>query len=126
MPDTVKATNENLSLYAGAAWRAVYVWSTRATSSAPWVVVNLTSYSAYMQLRKTPGGPVALDLHSGVGGGIALGGATGEITLDIQFSPPPGDDGGYEYDLILVAPDGRPHRVMQGKIIFEPGITQLA
>ena len=126
MPATVKPDNINLTFYAGSHSGGTLVWSTRATSAEPWVPVNLTGYSARMQFRKTPGSAVVLDLHTGAGGGITLGVATGEIHFDFDFTPSSGDDGGYLFDLLMTAQDGKSHRIVQGRSVFEPGITELA
>ena len=113
----------NLVLQAGATNVDTLVWSRRATATAPWVPVNITGYSARMQLKKRPGDVAVLTLHSGPGGGLTLDGPAGAIDYEIEFTPPLGDDGGYEFDLLMTAPSGAKDYIVRGSVTFEPGIT---
>jgi hypothetical protein len=84
--------------------------------------VDLTDYSARMQVRTLTGGALVLDLADG--DGITLGGATGEITIDlaeeVTAALAPGD---YRYDLELVDADENVERFAEGFFTVTAEVT---
>lgn len=84
--------------------------------------VNLTGYTARLQVRDRVGGEVLLDLSTG--DGITLGGPAGTIALAIsavdtaalRFSQA-------VYDLELTSAGDEVTRLMQGKVLLSPEVT---
>lgn len=86
--------------------------------------VNLTGYSARMQVRETHQSLstiISLDDRDG----ITLGGKAGTIGIYIpaavteSFKPI-----AHVYDLELIAPDGRVDRMLEGTFIVTPEVTR--
>lgn len=86
----------NLTCYQGATFDYQLTWNLAGTP------VNLTTYSARMQVRQTyDSTAVALSLTSG--SGITLGGTAGTIFLEASATTTAGvASGQYVYDLELV------------------------
>lgn len=88
------------------------------------VLINLTGYSARMQVRKTIGSStpyLALTQASG----ITLGGAAGTIAIAISaaaLSVVPA--GNYVYDLELVSGGGSVTRIISGRFIVAGEVTR--
>lgn len=108
----------NLEMWQGASWDYNLTWTTNGTA------VNLTGYSARMQVRDAADSDnVRLSLTSG--SGITLGGTAGTILLDA--SPTVTADipaGQYVYDLELVTGGGAVTRLVQGTLIVDPEVTR--
>ena len=87
------------------AWQATWQVE-QVIGSGVFVPVDLTNYTAKMQLRKNFGSPIVLELNTS-NGRIVLGGALGTITLEIAAADsavvPPGV---YKYDLDLTSAGG--------------------
>lgn len=87
--------------------------------------INLTGYSARMQVRQNVNSTTAeLDLSS-TGGNpkIVLGGALGTITITV----PAGDmdfEGAYVYDLEIQSSGGIVTRLMMGRFLCRPEVTR--
>lgn len=87
--------------------------------------VNLTGYSARMQVRQKYSSPTALLTFTTLDGSITLGGAAG--TIDITGAATVTDDvtgccG--VYDLELVSPGGVVTRLIQGNATISPEVTR--
>jgi hypothetical protein len=81
--------------------------------------INLTGYSAIMQLRDTFGGNIVYLELTSPNGGITLGGQSGLI--EITFEPADTTQIEYlwnwtraAYDLILIDPDGKRKKILKG------------
>ena len=129
MLSTVTPERRNLTLYQGMDFRRCFFW----TLDEPEEPVNLTGYSARLELRKTPAGAAALTLHSGVGGGITLGPPAGEIWVDFEhpavlalIDAASNDPVTYLYDLRLVDPNGEVIFPVYGTATVSPRITRSA
>lgn len=94
--------------------------------------VDLTGYSARMQIKRDRYNAAPIfTLTSALGGGISLG-ATGEIDITIpagQTAPmlvPAIDPDGevWYHDLLLTDPTGEVERLYQGTVSVFPGVTQ--
>lgn len=104
----------------GATFRQVITWKDAAGTP-----VNLTSYSARMQVRqRVESTTEVLDLSSsGNNPEIVLGGALGTITItvpddDMDF------DGAYVYDLEVESAGGVVTRLLMGKFYCRPEVTR--
>lgn len=110
-----EAANRDISINEGADW------SMRLTWKADGDPVDLTGFTAKMQLRKTYGTPVLVELTDG--DGIVLGGADGTIDLTIPapltLDLPPTS----LYDLVMTSAGGQVTRLVQGSVRKVPGVT---
>lgn len=111
----------NLSCYQGANFDYTLTWKTGGTP------VNLTGYSARMQVRDGyDGGSAIVSLTSGTG--ITLGGTAGTIALALSATTTAAIDatpsGQYVYDLELVSGAGYVTRLVEGTFIVEPEVTR--
>lgn len=104
----------------GASFRLQFVWK-----DSLGVAVNLTSYTARMQVRQSISSPDTLLELTTENGRIALGGSAGTVTLTLTpavteaFTWRKG-----KYDLELVAPDASVTRFMQGQITVSREVTR--
>jgi hypothetical protein len=90
-------------------------------------VINLTNYTARMQVRSKASAPTTiLSLTSSVGGGITLGGAAGTIVINIAASGTAAlEPGDYVYDLELVNTTSTAvTRLIQGKFKVSAEVTR--
>lgn len=111
----------NLSCYQGATFDYSLTWQTGGTA------VNLTNYSARMQVRETfDAGTAVVSLTSGAG--ITLGGTAGTILLEMSATTTAALDGTpnkqYVYDLELVSGAGYVTRLVEGNFLVYPEVTR--
>lgn len=110
----------NFTINKGATFSRVVTW--KEADGDP---IDLTGYTARMQVREyaSAADPV-IDLTT-TNGGIALGGTAGTITLSISSTDTSnvGVDGGV-YDLELVSAGGVVTRLLQGFIEFSDEVTR--
>ena len=112
------AAQYNITIEQGATWRLSLTW--KDVAGAP---IDLTSYTARMQVRQAYGTADAL-LNLSSGAGITLGPSTGAITLTAsaaQTAAIAARNG--VYDLEMVAPDGTVTRLLQGSVTISPEVT---
>ncbi|MDA8319686.1 MAG: hypothetical protein M0030_07750 [Actinomycetota bacterium] len=85
--------------------------------------VDLTGWSAHMQIRSVPGGLLYSDLTV-TGGQITLGGTLGTIrlVLDAAVTAAFTWDSGY-YDLMLTSPSGAVTCLLSGRFVLQAAIT---
>lgn len=107
----------NLVCYQGATFDYLLTWKTNGTA------VDLTNYSARMQVRDTYNGHTAIfSLVSGTG--ITLGGTAGTILLELDATATAGAaEGQYAYDLELIY-DQNVTRLVEGTFVIDPEVTQ--
>lgn len=87
--------------------------------------VNLTGYSARMQVREKHTSATASVNLTNTNGGIVLGGALGTINIVVsaaQSSELVAKE--YVYDLELVSSSGTVTRLIEGKFIVTPEVTK--
>jgi hypothetical protein len=89
------------------------------------LLVNLTGFSAQMQVRPTvTSSTVTLELST-LNNRIVLGGQAGTITLNVPATTTatlaPGD---FVYDLELTSPNGVVRRLVEGKFKVKPEVTR--
>jgi hypothetical protein len=108
----------NLTCYQGASFDRTLTWKIDG------LAVNLTGYTARMQVRTTySSATTALSLTSG--SGITLGGAAGTILIEISATTTSGlTEGQYVYDLELVSSTGSVTRLVEGTFIVDPEVTK--
>lgn len=113
----------DITIEQGATFEFPVTW---ATDAAPPVPIDLTGYTARMQVRhKYNSTDKLLDLTT-ENGGITLGGALGTILILATASqtaavPAPKD---CVYDLELVAASGKVTRLLQGVAVISPEVTK--
>lgn len=107
----------------GATFRKRMVWKqVVGTANVP---VNLTGYTARMQMRSDYDSAVILGTLTTENGGITLGGATGTIDLFISNT----DTAGYAwdsgvYDIEFLAPNTDVIRKIKGTVSVTPEVTR--
>lgn len=112
----------NMSCWQGATFGYTFTWQLQAgTVTSP---VDLTGYSARMQVRRTyDSTAVALTLTSS--SGIVLGGTAGTIILDANPTTTAAIPAGqYVYDLEMVTAGSAVTRLLQGTFIVDPEVTR--
>lgn len=91
--------------------------------------IDLTSYSAKMQIRKSINDPSVIIELSTVNGKIILGGIAGTISLKITAV----ESAGFTladftdstvYDIELIDGGGIPKKFLRGNVIFKPEVTK--
>lgn len=108
----------NLVCPQGATFRRTLTWKTGVTP------INLTGYSARMQVREThDSSTVVASITSG--NGITLGGSAGTIELYLSNTTTANIRSGfYVYDLEVVAPNADVSRLIEGKFEVTPEVTR--
>lgn len=89
------------------------------------VPVDLTGYTARMQVREKPSSPVKiLDLNT-QNGGIELGGPSGSISINVSASTTESIvPKTYVYDLEIVSSENFVIRLIEGQFIVSPEVTR--
>ncbi|MFT0547505.1 hypothetical protein ACMHYO_14380 [Allopusillimonas ginsengisoli] len=88
------------------------------------VPVDMTGCEARMQLRRTPGAPIALDMST-QNGRITLG--LGSITLDVSAQDMQGVTApSGVFDLQIEYPDDRVKTILGGKFLLIPGVSYVS
>ena len=88
------------------------------------VVINLTSYTALMQVRTTAAsGTVILELSTA--SGITINGAAGTLTLEVDATTMSGlTPATYVYDLEITSPGSIVTRLIEGKFVVKAEVTR--
>lgn len=116
------ALTYNITVYQGATFRLPITWKTGETPTA----VNLTGYTARMQIRSTVTSPTDLLELTTENGGIALGGAAGTIEILIEAADTAGQAWRTGvYDLELIAGSGDVRRLLEGTATLVPEVTRV-
>ena len=107
----------NITAYQGATFKLNMTYKIDNTA------VNLTGYTAAMQVRETPSAPEAIiSITSGTG--ITLGGTAGTVEINIPASTMgSANAGNYQYDLELNS-GGEIVRLLQGKFQIVAEVTR--
>jgi hypothetical protein len=86
--------------------------------------VNLTGYTAALQLRSLPTDPVSV-LSLTTGAGITITGATGLVEIRATATQTRAiDEGIYYYDLEITSVSGVVTRLIQGQADVSPEVTR--
>ena len=112
----ISPANYNITAYQGATYKNTLTWTLAGTA------VNLTGYTAAMQVRENPNATAVISITSG--SGITLGGTAGTIAINISAttmgSAVPGF---YAYDLELNS-GAEVTRLLQGNFQIQAEITR--
>ncbi len=117
----------NLTMYQGASWDYTLTWTTTAGSVT--TPVDLTGYSARMQVRETQSSTATI-LSLTSGSGITLGGTAGTILLEADATTTAGiatsqtPQNQFVYDLELVSGAGYVTRLVEGNFLIDPEVTR--
>lgn len=110
----------DLELEQGATFALTVTW--RDSASAP---INLTGYTARMQIRKTVSAPTTILSLTDANGGLTLGGAAGTIAIAISATQTAAITASAGvYDLELVAANGFVTRVLEGSVNISKEVTR--
>jgi hypothetical protein len=125
MAATVEPAILPLNIHQGATWRRTITWET----GDPFAPVNLTGFTARMQIRALVNGvvsPIALvTLTNASSDGLVLN-ANGTIDIEISderaaiLAP---EDGPYVYDIRIVSPTGDKIRAFMGPVTVTAQVT---
>jgi hypothetical protein len=110
----------DLKIEQGATFRRVFTW--RDSNGA---LVNLTGYTARMQIRRRKSSTDVEHSATTSNGGIALGGALGTVTVTIPANVT--EDFAFNsgvYDLELVASDNVVTRFVEGAVEVSKEVTR--
>lgn len=111
------ATASNFTVTNGAT--GIYINGGIAT--AP---VNITNYTAALQIRSLPSSPSAV-LSLTTGSGITITGATGTIAVHATAAQTTAiDEGPYYYDLEITSDQNVVTRVAQGQVVVSAEVTR--
>jgi len=125
----------NLCINQGATYSVTFVWNTGSSCgctngcscgcSSNLIPVDLTGFTAAMQIRQTVQSSTVLYSASTAGGQIVLGGTAGTIALTIPASA----TAGFSwirgvYDINLTSSGGIVTRLIQGNVIVSPEVTR--
>ena len=89
------------------------------------VNVNLSGYTARMQIREKHTSTSPLLTLTTENGGIALGGSAGTVSINISASTTTGfSPKEYVYDFELISSGGTVTRLIEGKFIVTPEVTR--
>jgi hypothetical protein len=86
--------------------------------------INLTGYTAAMQIRKTYGAPITLSLTSS--SGIAIDALAGKLTITISSTATAALAAPMQgvYDLEVTSGGGQVTRLIEGKVFVTPEVTR--
>lgn len=113
----IKPAVYNIAAYQGATFDLNMTYKVDGTA------VNLTGYTAALQVRETPNATATV-LSLTNGSGITLGGTAGTIAILVPASTMgAADAGNYQYDLELNS-GGQVTRLLQGKFSIEAEVTR--
>lgn len=110
----------NLTFPQGATWTLSLAWND--DDGDP---INLTGFSAAMQIRQSYAQSATPIVSVSSGSGITLGGAAG--TIEVRVPATSTDDiraGRYVYDLELTSGGGEVTRLVEGTVTVTPEVTR--
>lgn len=110
----------NATIDQGATWNLQVVYKTDAG-----VPINLTGYTAALQVRQNYYDTTALLTLTSPSGGIVITGATGTIDITMSATQTGSlDEGFYVYDLEITS-GGTVTRLIQGQFTVSPEVTRV-
>lgn len=115
------AAVHDITIEQGATFQLSLIW--KASTGTP---INLTGYTARMQVRRKYNSDLPLLSFTTENGAITLGGVAGTINVsglatltDDLPAPAPG-----VYDLEMIGPTGLVTRLVQGGVYISPEVTR--
>ena len=116
----MSATNYNTTIDQGANWFINFTYE-----DSTGVPINLSGYSAALQVRSEPSTATAVLSLSTPSSGITITGATGLVAVTASAAQTGAiDAGNYVYDLEITSGAGVVTRLVQGQIIVSPQVTR--
>lgn len=116
----MSATTFDITIEQGATFTLSLVWKDSAGTP-----INLTGWTARMQVRPSYGSDVVLLNLNSTSGGITLGGLAGTIEVVGSATATAAITGRKAvYDIELVAPGGAVTRLLQGLATLSPEVTR--
>jgi hypothetical protein len=114
------AGNNNFIIDQGADWYITVVYKDSAGTA-----INLTGYTAALQIRDTYADSTTDLSLTSPSGGIVITGATGTISIHATAAQTRAiAAGNYVYDLEITSSTGIVTRLIQGKISISPEVTR--
>jgi len=108
----------NITVYKGTTFTLSPVWKIGG------YVVNLTGYSAKMQVRAATDASVLVELST-ANGKIVIDAGLGKLTLTLTAAQTAAlTSGKYFYDLNLTAPDATVTKILEGVFLVNDSVTQ--
>jgi hypothetical protein len=87
--------------------------------------INITGYTAALQLRSLPSDPTAVLTLTTANSGITITGATGTVAITATATQTREiDEGIYYYDLEITSTLGVVTRLVQGQVVVSPEVTR--
>lgn len=116
------AATSNLVIDQYATFRTSFTWRTKSTGQP----VDLSGYTAAMQIRRTPESTATLvSLTSANGGGIVIDGPNGRVNIEISASTTGTFPAGkYVFDLVLTDTLSKKKRLVEGAVRVDAGVTR--
>jgi len=112
------ASTHDFSIDQGATWNATLQWLDDADDP-----IDLTSFTARMQLRRHIGSPTAEIELTTANGRITITALTGTIMLSIDADDTADLNGSYVYDLELIN-GSAVTRLLKGSVTVDPEVTK--
>lgn len=114
------AASTDLVIDQFATFRSAFRWQTKSTGTP----VNLTGYTAAMQIRRTHADATALVSLTN-GNGLTIEGTDGRVRIEIPASTTATlTPGRYVYDLVLTDLASKKKRLVEGVAIVDAGVTR--
>jgi hypothetical protein len=116
------AASNDLVIDQYATFKTAFRWETKSSGQP----VNLTGYTAAMQIRRTPADATALvSLTSAANGGLTIEGTAGRVRIEIPSTTTATlTPGRYVYDLVLTDLASKKKRLVEGVVIVDAGVTR--
>ncbi len=114
------AINKNLIIEQYSTFKTRFAWLDKNKTA-----IDLTGYTALMQVRDAVGSVILIELST-INGRIVITPLTGVIELNLTD-----EETGFltvksaVYDLVLTSPTGQATRLMEGKVTVSPGVTHV-
>ena len=108
----------NITVYKGTTFQLSPVWK---VDNLP---VNLTGYTADMQVRQFTDSAITIELSTANGRAVINAGL-GQVVLTLTAAETAAlTANNYQYDLNLTSPDGYVYKILQGAFVVNNSVTQ--
>lgn len=113
--------HRDYTIYQGTTWNR---WLKRKDANED--PIDLTDWTARMQIRRTVNGEVLFDLSSDAEGGIIISGGDGQVTWELSDEQTAGlAVKGAVYDLFMTNPAGdETYCILEGTLTIRPRVTR--
>lgn len=108
----------NITVYKGTTFQLSPIWK---VDNLP---VDLTGYSADMQVRQFTDSAIEVELST-ANGKIVINPGLGQIAMTLTATQTAAlTANSYQYDLNLTSPDGYVYKILQGAFVVNESVTQ--